>query len=134
MKNRSPALALTFATALLMTAPAGAADDWSFIAGKYAKDRDDCQAVKTGAPFSKDLMGNISHQVLTKEGVTDPRGLHLKFRSSTKTGDGWTVKADCESVEGVESCDATARTDPDGSVTIVAEDMYMGPVKLVPCK
>ena len=40
------------------------------IAGKYALDAEDCKLLATGKPFSKELVGAISQEVLTPEGIT----------------------------------------------------------------
>ena len=120
---------------ILSSLPASAADDWSFIAGKYALDPADCKLVGSGAPFSKELVDGLSQEVLTKEGITSPREVHCKFRSSAKTESGWTVQADCEELGDAAPYELAVSTGPDGSVSVLNEDVW-GPdaLKFVPCK
>jgi hypothetical protein len=115
-----------------MAAPAWAADDWSFIAGRYAVTAGDCKLVASGKPFSKELAAKIDAEVLTREGITSPRETHCRFRTSARGAGGkWTVKAACEEL-GQVSPDletvAVARN-ADGSLDVVAEDTF-GPEAL----
>src|ERR1700730_15815230 len=108
MHNCFQNLALTLVTAVAMALPAKAADDWSFIAGKYAVNADDCKLLAKGQPFSKSLVKDIEAEVLTREGITSQRETHCKFRSSkreTGANAGWTVKAACEELGSVSQDD-----------------------------
>src|SRR5919201_6114845 len=71
--------------AALACAPALAEDDWSFIAGTYAIDPDDCKLAGTAAPFSEELVDGLTQEVMTREGITSPREVHCKFRSAEKS-------------------------------------------------
>ena len=83
-----------------------------------------------GKPFSKELVGAISQEVLTQEGITSPREVHCKFRSSAAVGTGWTVKADCEEMGEASPAEIAVTAEADGSLAIVSEDVY-GPEPLV---
>ena len=52
MRGYLSSVALSLAAALAISTPAGA-EDFSFIAGKYALDPEDCKLVGKGKPFSK---------------------------------------------------------------------------------
>jgi hypothetical protein len=121
--------------ALLTALPGSAADDWSFIAGKYALDPDDCKLVATAAPFSKELVDGLSQEVLTKEGITSPREVHCKFRTSEKKDSGWKVQADCEELGESSPAELAVSSDADGGISVVSEDIY-GPdaLKFALCK
>ena len=121
-----PALAIAVASALSL--PVAAADDWGFIAGRYALDSKDCGA--KGEPFSKDLVGALSQEVLTREGITSPREVHCKFRSAAKTDKGWTVHADCEEMGEGSPADLAVTAGADGSLAVLNEDVY-GPEPLM---
>jgi len=122
--------ALTVAAALSLSMPMGAADDFSFIAGKYALDAEDCQSLGKGKPFSNELVGALSQEVLTVEGITSPREVHCKFRSSSVTDTGWTVKADCEELGEAEPYELAVTADTDGALAVVGEDVF-GPEPLI---
>ena len=126
LKIITSVLALVLATSM----PVRAADDFNFIAGKYASNAEDCQLLGKGKPFSKELVGAISQEVLTPEGITSPREVHCKFRSSTAAGQGWTVKADCEEMGDASPAELAVTANADGSLAIVSEDIY-GPEPLV---
>jgi hypothetical protein len=128
-----PLLALL--AVLLPSAVTVAADDWSFIAGTYALDPDDCKLAGSAAPFSKELVDGLSQEVLTREGITSPREVHCKFRSAEKSGSGWKVQADCEEMGEASPAELAATTGSDGSVSIVSEDIY-GPdaLKFMLCR
>jgi hypothetical protein len=123
------------ATSVLASFPARAADDWSFIAGKYALDPADCKLAGTATPFSKELVEGLSQEVLAREGITSPREVHCKFRSSAKTEKGWSVKADCEEMGEAAPYDLAVTANADGSVAVLSEDVY-GPEALIflPCQ
>ena len=108
--------------AAFLSLPAAAADDWSFIAGRYALDAKDCSA--KGEPFSKDLVGVLSQEVLTREGITSPREVHCKFRSAAKTDKGWTVHADCEEMGEGSPAELAVTAGADGSLVVLNEDVY----------
>jgi hypothetical protein len=135
MCSRFAIACLTLVAALLASLPARAGDDWSFIAGKYALDPADCKLAGTAAPFSKELVEGLSQEVLTREGITSPREVHCKFRSSAKTDKGWTVKADCEELGAASPYDLAVAANADGSVAVLSEDVY-GPEALIflPCQ
>ncbi len=120
---------LTLLAVLMPGAATVAADDWSFIAGTYALDRDDCKLATSAAPFSKELVDGLSQEVLTREGITSPREVHCKFRSAEKSESGWKVQADCEEMGEASPAELAATTGSDGSVSIVSEDIY-GPEAL----
>jgi hypothetical protein len=123
-------LALILATGLIMPAPARAADDWSFIAGKYALDSTDCKTIATGEAFSKEWVDALSQEVLTKEGITSPREVHCKFKSSSAGDKGWTVNADCEELGVVEPYELAVAANPDGSLAVLNEDVW-GPDPII---
>ncbi len=117
-----------------MFAPARAADDFAFIAGTYALDAGDCKVAATGKPFSKELVGALSQEVLMPQGITSPREVHCKFRSAAKSESGWTVKADCEELGEASPAELTVTAGSDGSLAVLSEDIY-GPEPQVfqPC-
>ncbi len=118
-------LALTLGVIIsAMFAPAYAADDFAFIAGTYALDAGDCKVAATGKPFSKELVGALSQEVLMPAGITSPREVHCKFRSAAKTESGWTVKADCEEMGEVSPAELKVTAGSDGSLAVVSEDIY----------
>ena len=129
MRGYLSSAALALAAALAISTPAGA-EDFSFIAGKYALDLEDCKLVGKGKPFSKELVGAISQEVLTPEGITSPREVHCKFRSSSAADNGWTVKADCEEMGAAEPYELSVTAAGEGSLAVVSEDVY-GPEPLV---
>ncbi len=115
---------LTLLAVLIPSAVTVAADDWSFIAGTYALNRDDCKLAGSAAPFSKELVDGLSQEVLTREGITSPREVHCRFRSSEKSDTGWKVQADCEEMGEASPAELAATTSSDGSVSILSEDIY----------
>jgi hypothetical protein len=120
-------LALSLLVLALGLIPSGSAladDDWSFIAGNYALDPDDCRLVASAAPFSKELVDGLSQEVMTREGITSPREVHCKFRSSEKSDTGWTVKADCEEMGQATPAELAVTTSSDGTVSVLNEDIY----------
>ena len=121
---------LIVALAALLSLPAAAADDWSFIAGRYALDAKDCEPLAKGEPFSKNLVSALSQEVLTREGITSPREVHCKFRSAAKTENGWTVKADCEEMGEASPGELAVVANSDGSLAVTSEDVY-GPDALI---
>ena len=130
MRSYLTTIPLVLAAVLATLMPVRAADDFSFIAGKYALDAEDCKLLATGKPFSKELVGAISQEVLTPEGITSPREVHCKFRSSAAAGQGWTVKGDCEEMGEASPAELAVTANADGSLAIVSEDVY-GPEPLV---
>jgi hypothetical protein len=117
-----------------LSSPVRAADDFSYIAGTYALSTDDCKAASGAKPFSQELVGAISKEVLTREGITSPREVHCKFRSSTAADKGWTVKADCEEMGEASPSDLAVTANPDGSLAVVSEDVYgPEPLTFLPC-
>ena len=136
MRNQVPTLSLAIAAAFAMSSPGHSADDWSFIAGKYALEPDDCKLVAKGQPFSKGLFNEISSEVMTREGITSPREVHCKFRSSKRdTGSDakWTVKADCEEMGDPSPYELEVTTNSDGSIVVTSEDVYGPPLTFVKC-
>jgi hypothetical protein len=129
MRNFS-ILAFVLAALVVMPAPARSADDWSFIAGSYALDPADCKTIATGQPFSKEWVGALSQEVMTKEGITSPREVHCKFKSSSAADNGWTVKADCEELGVAEAYELAVSSNADGSVAVLNEDVW-GPEPIV---
>jgi hypothetical protein len=129
MRNFS-ILALIVAALLAVPAPARSADDWSFIAGTYALDPSDCKTVGTGKAFSKQWVDALSQEVMTKEGITSPREVHCKFKSSSAADKGWTVKADCEELGVAEAYELAVTSNSDGSVAVLNEDVW-GPEPIV---
>jgi hypothetical protein len=121
------ALAVAAGLTTLMPAQAG---KFSFIAGNYALDAEDCSLLGKGKPFSKELVGAISQEVLTPEGITSPREVHCRFRSSAAARTGWTVKADCEELGVAEPNELAVTANADGSLAVVSEDVY-GPDPLI---
>jgi hypothetical protein len=127
---RSLILILVLTLAAMFGVPAGAADDWSFIAGKYAVDPADCATIAKGKPFSKQWVGALGQDVLTEGGITSPREVHCKFRSSAKGENGWTVHADCEELGEGAPYDLAVVANADGSLAVSNEDVW-GPDALV---
>ena len=129
---------LTLTVTLATASGAQAADDWSFIAGKYAVSSDDCKFLATGQPFSRTLVDKIESEVLTREGITSQRETHCRFRSSTRETGGtkWIVKSTCEemgsALPDLESIKITKN--PDGSLIVVAENIFDGPLQLKLCR
>lgn len=118
-------LALTLCVVIsAMFAPAHAADDFAFIAGTYAMDAADCKVAATGKPFSKELVGALAQDLLTPAGITSPREVHCKFRSSAKSDSGWTVKADCEEMGEAAPYELTVTSGADGSLAFSNEDVW----------
>ncbi len=132
MRNRGRSFTLGVVTAIATALSAQAADDWSFVAGKYAVSSADCKSLASGQPFSKNLAKRIESEVLTREGLTSPspRETHCRFRSSSRESGStkWAVKAACEELgeasSGLENVKITKN--PDGSLAVVAEDT-LGP-------
>ncbi len=118
----------------MVLAPAHAADDFAFIAGTYALDAADCKVAATGKPFSKELVGALSQDILMPAGITSPREVHCRFRSAAKSENGWTVKADCEELGEASPAELSVTAGSDGSLAVVGEDVY-GPEPQVfkPC-
>jgi hypothetical protein len=115
---------------------ANSADDWSFVAGKYAVEKDDCKHLAKGRPFSKALVKNLDGEVLTREGITSPRETHCKFRSSSKVaGDkpGWAVKAACEELGKVSQETIAVASGPDGALVVTSEDVFGPPLTFLLC-
>ncbi|MGH6768715.1 MAG: hypothetical protein ACRECO_06795 [Xanthobacteraceae bacterium] len=116
----------------MLVSPAQPADDWTFVAGKFAVTSGDCRHVAKGRPLSRALAKQIRSEVLTREGITSPRETHCRFRSATRAGSAkWTVKAACEEL-GVASADledVAVTRNPDGSLDVVAQDTF-GPEAL----
>jgi hypothetical protein len=112
-----------------------AEDDWSFIAGTYAIDPDDCKLAGSAAPFSQDLVNGLTQEVMSREGITSPREVHCKFRSAEKSASGWKVKADCEEMGESGAADLAVTTASDGSVSVLNEDVYgPDPLKFTLCQ
>ncbi len=126
---------LMLVAALMPAATTLAADDWSFIAGTYALDPDDCKLAGSAAPFSKELVDGLSQEVLTREGITSPREVHCKFRSAEKSDTGWKVQADCEELGEGSPAEIAVTTSSDGSISVLTEDVYgPEPLKFMLCK
>jgi hypothetical protein len=128
MQNWNQSFTLGVVTAIAMTWGVEAADDWSFVTGKYAVSPGDCKSLISGQPFSKNLAKKIESEVLTREGITSPRETHCRFRSSAREGVAtkWAVKAACEEL-GAASPDlenVKITKNPDGSLAVVAEDTF----------
>ena len=130
MRSYLPIIALTLAAAFAPSTPVQSADDWSFIAGSYAVDPEDCKLLGKGKPFSKELASTLSQEVLTKEGITSPREVHCKFRSSAAAEKRWTVKADCEEMGEASPDELAVVANSDGSLAVTGEDVY-GPDALI---
>jgi len=123
--------------ALVVLSAQRGADDWTFVAGKYAVEASDCKYIAKGQPFSKQWTKAIGAEVLTREGITSPRETHCRFKSSAKGADGkWKVRAQCEEM-GAPSPDLedviVSKID-DSSIEVLAEDTF-GPEPLAfkPC-
>jgi hypothetical protein len=110
--------------ASLASVPATAADDWSFVTGTYAVEADDCQAAADHKPFSDELVEALSEDVLSREGITSPRGVHCKFKGAEKVGGVWTVKADCEEMGEGAPYDLKVTAGSDGSLSVSNEDVW----------
>ena len=126
-------IAPTAAIVVAAAEGAHAADDWSFVAGKYAVSSSDCKSLASGKPLSKNLAKKIEKEVLTREGITSPRETHCRFRTSTRSeGTQWTVKAACEEMGQVSSDleKVTITKTSDGALGVVAEDTF-GPDALI---
>ena len=108
----------------LASMPATAADDWSFIAGTYALEAEDCKAAADHKPFSDELVEALSQDVLTREGITSPREVHCKFKGAEKSDGGWTVKSDCEEMGEGEPADLKVTAGSDGSLAVSNEDVW----------
>lgn len=108
----------------LASVPATAADDWSFIAGTYAIEADDCKAATDHKPFSDELVEVLSEDVLSRQGITSPRKVHCKFKGAEKAGGGWTVKSDCEEMGEGAPYDLKVTAGSDGSLSISNEDVW----------
>jgi hypothetical protein len=135
MRNYLPALGLMAAVAATAL-PAQGADDWSFIAGKYAVDPGDCKHLAKGKPFSKALVKLIDSEVLTREGITSQRETHCRFRSATKqagTSAEWKVKAACEELGKVSQEEVAIAKNADGSLVVTSEDVFGPPLKFSLC-
>ena len=127
-------VAIVGTCALGLASPSTAADDFSFIAGTYALNVDDCKAAAAGKPFSKELVEVLSQEVMTREGITSPREVHCKFNSSAAADKGWTVKADCEEMGEGSPADLAVTANPDGSLAVVNEDVWgPEPQVFLPC-
>jgi len=125
---------IALGAALVCTA-ALAEDDWSFIAGTYAIDPDDCKLAGTAAPFSEELVDGLTQEVMTREGITSPREVHCKFRSAEKSDTGWKVRADCEEMGESGPADLAVTTAADGSVSVLSEEVYgADPLKFTLCQ
>ena len=121
--------------AALACGGAFAEDDWSFIAGTYAIDPDDCKLAGTAAAFSEQLVDGLTQEVMTREGITSPREVHCKFRSAEKSDTGWKVKSDCEEMGESGAAELAVTTAPDGTVSVLSEDIYgPDPLKFTLCK
>ncbi len=53
---------LVLVAALLPAATTFADDDWSFIAGTYALNADDCKLALAAAPFSRELVDGLARR------------------------------------------------------------------------
>jgi hypothetical protein len=127
--------AIVLGAVLIACGASLAEDDWTFIAGTYAIDPDDCKLAGTAAPFSEELVDGLTQEVMSREGITSPREVHCKFRSAEKSGAGWKVKANCE--EGGEDgpAELTVTTGSDGTVSVLSEDIYgPDPLKFTLCQ
>ena len=136
MRNCFRTPALTLVTAIAMTSPALSADDWSFVAGKYAVELKDCKLLAKGRPFSKALVKDLDGEVLTREGITSPRETHCRFRSSAKdTGAkaAWKVKAACEELGSVSQEEIAVTANADGSLVVKSEDVFGPPLTFLLC-
>ncbi len=114
-------VSLSFSAALC---PLQAADDWSFIAGTYAMEAADCKAAADNKAFSDELVGSLSQDVLTREGITSPREVHCKFKGAEKADGGWTVKSSCEEMGEGEPADLKVTANADGSLAVSNEDVW----------
>jgi len=115
---------LVLAAALMPAATTLAEDDWSFIAGTYALNADDCKLALSAAPFSQELVDGLAQEVLTREGITSPREVHCRFRSAEKSDTGWKVQADCEEMGEASPAELAVTTSSDGTFSILSEDVY----------
>jgi len=127
--------AIVFGAALVVCGASLAEDDWSFIAGTYAIDPDDCKLAATAAPFSEELVDGLTQEVMSREGITSPREVHCKFRSAEKSDAGWKVTADCQEGGEYGPAELTVTTGSDGSVSVLSEDVYgPDPLKFTLCQ
>ena len=136
MSRYFQALTVVLLAAGAIVTTAYSADDWSFVAGKYAVEKGDCKLLAKGRPFSKALFKNLDGEVLTREGITSPRETHCKFRSSSKVaGDkpGWAVKAACEEMGQVSQETIAVATGADGSLVVTSEDVFGPPLTFLLC-
>jgi len=108
----------------LISMPVQAADDWSFIAGTYAVEAEDCKAAADNKAFSAELVQALSQDVLTREGITSPREVHCKFKGAEKADGGWTVKSSCEEMGEGEPADLKVTANADGSLAVSNEDVW----------
>lgn len=108
----------------LASVSATAADDWSFIAGTYAIEADDCKAANDHKPFSDELVEALSEDVLSRQGITSPRKVHCKFKGAEKAGGTWTVKSDCEEMGEGAPYDLKVTAGSDGSLSVSNEDVW----------
>jgi hypothetical protein len=130
------ALTLVLLAAGAIVTTAYSADDWSFVAGKYAVEKGDCKHLVKGRPFSKALVKNLDGEVLTREGITSLRETHCRFRSSTKvTGEkpGWAVKAACEELGNVSQETIAVASGPDGALVVTSDDVFGPPLTFLLC-
>jgi hypothetical protein len=127
---RSFILIFALTLAARFAVPAGAADDWSFIAGNYAVDPADCATITKGKPFSKQWVEALGQDVLTQGGITSPREVHCKFRSSVVGDKGFVVQSDCEEMGEGSPAELIVTANPDGSLAVLSEDVY-GPEPVV---
>ena len=112
------------------------ADDWSFVAGKYAVEKDDCKLLAKGRPFTKALAKGLNGEALTREGITSHRETHCRFRSSSKVAGekpGWAVKAACEELGKVSQETIAVASGPDGSLVVTSDDVFGPPLTFVLC-
>jgi len=72
----------------------------------------------------------LGEDVLTQAGITSPREVHCKFRSSAKGQKGWTVNADCEEMGEGAPYDLAVTANEDGSLAVANEDVW-GPEAVV---
>jgi len=120
---------LVLVAALLSAATTLADDDWSFIAGTYPLNADDCKLALAAAPFSRELVDGLAQEVRSREGITSPREVHCRFRSAEKSDTGWKVRADCEEMGEDSPAEIAVTTGSDGSISVVSEDVF-GPEAL----
>lgn len=114
--------------------PSADADDWSFIAGKYAVAPADCGKIAAGKPFSKQWIDALDAEVLTKEGITSPRETHCKFKKSSGGSGKWTVKSSCEEMGNASDYDVEVAAGDGGALVVTSEDVFGPPLTFVLCK